>query len=77
MADQVIKYLLDVAFGLFTYALLLRFVMQWLRAPFRNPLGQFIVAVTVWMVRPVRRVVPGLFGVDLASLLLAWLWKIV
>jgi YggT family protein len=40
-------------------------------------LGQFIVAVTDWMVRPVRRLVPGLFGLDTASLLLAWLWQVV
>ncbi len=40
MADQAIRYLLDVVFGFFTYALLLRFVMQWMRAPFRNPLGR-------------------------------------
>ena len=51
MADQAIKYLLDVVFGLFTYALLLRFVMQWLRAPFRNPLGQAVVALTDWIVK--------------------------
>jgi len=58
-------------------ALLARFALQWARAPFRNPLGQFIVAVTDWMVRPARRLVPGLFGLDLASLLLAWLWQVV
>lgn len=52
---------------------LARFVMQWARAPFRNPFGRFIVAVTDWAVRPVRKLVPGLFGLDLASLLLAWL----
>jgi YggT family protein len=51
--------------------------MQWTRASFRNPLGQFIVAVTDWMLRPVRRFVPGLFGLDMASLLLAWLWQVV
>jgi YggT family protein len=54
-------------------AFLARLVMQWTRAPFRNPVGQFVMAVTDWAVKPVRRVVPGLFGLDLASLLLAWL----
>ena len=38
--DQALRFLLDVAFGLMTYAFLLRFMMQWLRAPFRNPAGQ-------------------------------------
>ena len=36
--------------------------MQWLRAPFRNPLGQAVVALTDWAVKPVRRVVPGYKG---------------
>ena len=68
MADQVIRYLLDVVFGLFTYALLLRFAMQLLRAPFRNPLGQAVVALTDWIVKPLRRVLPGWKGIDWASL---------
>jgi len=72
MVDQALKFLLDVAFGLITYAFLLRFAMQWLRAPFRNPVGQFVTALTDWAVRPARRVIPGLFGVDLASILIAW-----
>jgi YggT family protein len=73
MLDQAIAFLLDVVFGLFTYAFLLRFAMQWLRAPFRNPVGQALIALTDWAVKPVRRVLPGLKGLDWATLLLAWL----
>ncbi len=69
MAEQAIHYLLDVVFGLFTYALLLRFAMQMLRAPFRNPLGQAVIALTDWIVKPLRRILPGWKGVDWASLL--------
>jgi len=75
MADQAIRYLLDVVFGLFTYALLLRFVMQWLRAPFRNPLGQAVVALTDWIVKPLRRVLPGWKGTDWASLLATYVFQ--
>lgn len=75
MADQAIKYLLDVVFGLFTYALLLRFSMQWLRAPFRNPLGQAVIALTDWIVKPLRRILPGWKGVDWASLLATFLFQ--
>ena len=39
---------------------LLRFLMQWARAPFRNPLGQFVIAASDWAVLPLRRVIPGL-----------------
>ena len=75
MADQAIRYLLDVVFGLFTYALLLRFVMQWLRAPFRNPLGQAVVALTDWIVKPLRRVIPGWKGTDWASLVATYVFQ--
>jgi len=68
VAGQAIKFLIDVIFGLFTYALLMRFVMQWLRAPFRNPLGQAVIALTDWIVKPLRRVLSGWKGIDWASL---------
>jgi YggT family protein len=72
MFGQALRFLLDTAFGLITYAFLLRFMMQWLRAPFRNALGQAVVALTDWAVKPVRRVVPGYKGLDGSTLLLAW-----
>jgi YggT family protein len=53
-------------FRVFVYALLLRFYMQ-LRARSRNPVGQFVSALTDWIVKPARRIVPGLFGLDLSS----------
>ena len=75
MLDQGLKLILDVAFGLVVYSLLLRFVMQALRAPFRNPLGQAVIALTDWVVKPLRRVIPGLGGYDWASLVAAWLFQ--
>ena len=58
---------------LLALAFLARFAMQWLRVPFRNQLGRFVLALTDWAVVPMRTVVPGLFGLDLARLILAWL----
>ncbi|WP_296754033.1 YggT family protein, partial [Thiobacillus sp.] len=43
------------------------------RVPFRNPFAQFIVAITDFAVKPLRRVVPGLFGLDWACLVVALL----
>ena len=77
MLTQIALFILDSVCGFLTLALLARFAMQWAHAPFRNPLGQFIIAVTDWMLRPLRRVIPGLFGLDMASLLLAWFWQVV
>jgi YggT family protein len=62
MFEPAIRFLLDTAFGLITYAFLLRFAMQWLRAPFRNPLGQAVVALTDWAVKPARQADPRLQG---------------
>jgi YggT family protein len=75
--DEALRFLLDTAFGLITYAFLLRFMMQWLRAPFRNPAGQAITALTDWAVKPVRRVLPGFKGQDTSTLVLAWLAQFV
>jgi len=73
MFEPAIRFLLDTAFGLITYAFLLRFAMQWLRAPFRNPLGQAVVAMTDWAVKPARKLIPGYRGLDGSTLVLAWL----
>jgi len=70
MFGPALRFLVDTAFGIVTYAFLLRFMMQWLRAPFHNPLGQAAVALTDWAVKPVRRV--GYQGLDGSTLLLAW-----
>jgi YggT family protein len=76
MLSQALQFLLETFFGLFVLALLLRFFLQWLRAPVRNPLSQFLAALTNWIVVPARRVIPGLWGLDLATLLLAWLAEV-
>lgn len=73
MLGQIGIYLVDTVFAFFVILLLARFHFQWLRVPFRNPVGEFVLATTSWMVMPVRRVIPGLAGLDLATLLLAWL----
>ena len=73
MLSQALQFILDTILGLFIYALLLRFYLQVLRAPYGNPISQFIVALTNFVVKPARRVIPGLHGLDLATLFLAWL----
>jgi len=77
MLAQAAALVLDAAFDLVILAALVRFWMQALRAPARNPIAQFSMALTDFAVRPLRRVVPGLFRLDLASLLVAWLLEFV
>lgn len=73
MFAQIGVFLVDAVASFFVFVLLARFHFQWLRVPFRNPVGEFVLATTSFMVMPVRRVVPGVAGLDLATLLLAWL----
>ncbi len=73
MLSGALIFLVNTVFGLFVVALLLRFYLQWVRAPYRNPLSEFLQALSDFMVRPARRVIPGLWGLDLATLALAWL----
>lgn len=77
MLAQLLYQILDWIFGFFTFSLLARCLMQWARAPFRNPLGEFVFAVTDWAVKPARRMIPSAFGWDLPSLLLAWLAQVI
>jgi YggT family protein len=70
--NEALLLILNTVFGLFTYAFLLRFLMQWQRAPFRNPIGQAVAALTDWAVKPLRRVLPGFKGQDTSTLVLSW-----
>lgn len=73
MISAALIFLVSTVLGLFTVALLLRFYLQAVRAAYRHPLSDFLNALTDFIVRPARRVIPGLWGLDLATLALAWL----
>lgn len=77
MSSQILIFLLNTILGLFSLALLLRFYFQLLRVPFYHSISQFLVAVTDFIVRPARRVIPGWGGMDLSTLVLAWLLECV
>ena len=73
---EIAIYLSQTLLSLYMVAMLLRFLMQWSRADFYNPISQFLVKVTNPLVVPLRRVTPGFGGVDIATLLLAFLLQI-
>lgn len=77
MLYQIISFLLDVATGLLAAACLLRLYMQQQRLSFGNPVGRFVFALTDRLVLPLRRVVPAFRSWDTASLLGAYLLKLV
>ena len=73
MLNEALLFLLDVLLQPFAALLLLRFHLQWLRAPLRNPIGEFIMTLTDFLVLRVRRFVPSIWGFDSSTLLLALL----
>ena len=70
-------YILQTLGGLYLLIVLLRYILQLVRADFYNPLSQFIVRATKPLLNPLRRIIPGFGGIDLASLVLAILIQLV
>jgi YggT family protein len=77
MLGDALIFVIHAVCGFFASVLFLRFWMQWCRVATRNPLSVFVQSLTNFAVLPARRVVPGLWGLDLASLMLAWLTLVV
>ena len=66
-------FAIDTLASLYVVALLLRFLLQWLRADAYNPLSQFLILITHPPLKILRRFVPSIGRVDTSSLLLAFL----
>jgi len=70
-------FLVQTLFGFYILAVMLRFLLQCVRADFYNPLVQFLVRITNPPLLPLRRIVPGYKGLDLASVVLAFALQLV
>jgi YggT family protein len=68
---QILSYLIDTFGGLFYWAVLLRFLLQVARADFYNPISQALVRITNPPLKPLRKIIPGFLGIDMAALVLA------
>ncbi|MAV75784.1 MAG: YggT family protein [Cellvibrionales bacterium] len=71
MIKEIMEFLVSTAFEFFTILILLRVMMQLARVDFYNPISQFIITVTNPPLKPLRRLIPGLWGIDFPALLLA------
>jgi YggT family protein len=69
---EAIIYLLRFVFDALLMILIVRVWLQWVKADFYNPLSQFIVKVSNPIVVPLRRIIPGVGGIDLATILVAY-----
>jgi YggT family protein len=70
-------YLVQTLFELYLFVVVARFLLQVARADFYNPISQFIVKATNPLLMPIRKVVPGLGGIDLASIVLGIILQVI
>jgi YggT family protein len=76
-ASDAGRFLIETLFGMYLLVVMLRFLMQFVRADFRNPISQFIFKATNPPLIPMRRVIPGLFGIDLSSVVLMLILQLI
>jgi YggT family protein len=67
---EILDYLLRILFSTILVVVLVRLLLQLARADFYNPVSQFIVKVSNPVLKPLRRVIPGLWGIDMAAVVL-------
>mgnify|MGYP002712943548 CR=1 FL=1 len=70
-----LTFLIQVIFDLYIMIVMLRFILQLVHADFYNPISQFAVKVTTPALRPLRRFIPGIAGIDISSVVLMLLLK--
>ncbi|GAA0821678.1 YggT family protein [Colwellia sp. D2M02] len=70
---EAIIYLLRFAFDALLMILIMRVWLQWVKADFYNPLSQFIVKASNPLVVPFRRIIPGFGGIDLSTIVVAYI----
>lgn len=70
-------FLIQTLFGLYAVVVMLRLLLQLVRADFYNPISQFLVKATSLPLRPLRRFIPGYAGIDFAAVVLLLILKLV
>lgn len=65
-------FLIQALLSIVLFIVLLRFWMQWVKADFRNEIGQFVITVTNPIVIPLRRILPSLGTIDTSTVVFAY-----
>ena len=72
-ALNALSFIIGTLFNIYALVVAVRFVMQATRADYYNPIAQSVVKITDPLLKPLRRVIPGFAGLDMASLVLCLL----
>lgn len=71
MFSEIFNLVIETISSLYVMIVLMRFILQLSRADFYNPISQFVVKATNPLLIPIRRLIPGFAGIDIASIVLA------
>jgi YggT family protein len=74
--NNALTFLISTFLGLYILAVLLRFLFQLFRADFHNPFSQFILKITTPALRPLRKIIPGMKGIDWPALVLLFILQL-
>jgi YggT family protein len=74
---DILRYIIETIGTIFLIFVILRFLLQLVRADFYNPFSQAIVKITTPFLKPLRTFIPGIFGIDMASIVLALLVQLI
>lgn len=74
--QDALTFIIKTLFELYIITFVLRFILQWVRADFRNPITQFFARITNPLVLPVRRLIPSIGGVDAATIVIILLLEL-
>lgn len=77
MISNILHLIVYSLMSLFLVIVILRFLLQVVRADFYNPVSQAIVKVTMPLLKPLRKIIPGVLGIDMASVVLIVLVQLV
>ncbi|MFK8018842.1 MAG: YggT family protein [Pseudomonadales bacterium] len=77
VASDIGVFLIRSVLMLFLMLVMIRVLLQVARADFYNPISQAIVKITNPLLLPLRRIVPGFAGIDMAGIVLALLIQFV
>ncbi len=65
-----VMLILDTVFSLYIGAVMLRFLLQWCQADFRNPISKLLITITHPPLKILRRFIPAMGNIDTSSLVL-------
>ena len=74
--QDALTFIVKTLLELYIITFFLRFILQWVRADFRNPISQFLVRVTNPLIIPIRRLIPSIGGLDTATIMIILLLEL-